>query len=86
MVFLTIFLIAVQRHHSEPHAYRQAYADRRSYSVRLQTHATHAWEEVLLPKISWLGVDPMNNVLTGEHRITVATWRDYAEVTPKHGI
>ena len=86
MIFLTIFLIAVQRHHSEPHAYRQASADRRSDNDRSQSDATHAWVEVWLPTIGWVGFDPTNNMLTGERHITVAIGRDYADVTPTRGI
>ncbi len=50
------------------------------------TNATHAWVDVLLPELGWVGVDPTNNVVTGPRHIRVAIGRDYADVPPTRGV
>lgn len=47
--------------------------------------ATHAWVEVLLPGLGWIGLDPTNNLVAGERHIQVAVGRDYSDVPPTHG-
>lgn len=48
--------------------------------------ASHAWVEVLLPRLGWVGFDPTNNLLAGERHIRTAIGRDYADVPPTKGI
>jgi transglutaminase-like putative cysteine protease len=48
--------------------------------------ATHAWVEVLLPELGWLGLDPTNALVAGERHIRTALGRDYLDVPPTHGI
>ena len=48
--------------------------------------ATHAWAEVLLPDIGWVGFDPTNNLLAGDRHIRTAIGRDYADVPPTRGV
>jgi transglutaminase-like putative cysteine protease len=48
--------------------------------------ATHAWVEALLPGLGWLGFDPTNNLLAGIRHIRTAIGRDYADVSPTHGV
>ena len=48
--------------------------------------ATHAWVEVLLPDVGWVGLDPTNNLLAQERHIRVAVGRDYADVPPTRGV
>jgi transglutaminase-like putative cysteine protease len=48
--------------------------------------ATHAWVEVRLPDLGWIGLDPANNVLAEERHVRVAVGRDYADVPPTRGI
>ena len=80
-------MIALCRRLGIPARYISGYLyHRRSDNDRSQTDATHAWVEVWLPTIGWVGFDPTNNMLTGERHITVATGRDYADVTPTRGI
>lgn len=50
------------------------------------TAATHAWAEILLPDLGWVGFDPTNNILAGERHIQVAIGRDYNDVPPTRGI
>jgi transglutaminase-like putative cysteine protease len=48
--------------------------------------ATHAWVEVCLPELGWVGVDPTHNILTGTRHVRVAIGRDYADVPPTRGV
>ncbi len=58
----------------------------RSSKDRSTDGATHAWVEVLLPPLGWVGFDPTNNLLTGERHIRTAVGRDYADVPPTRGV
>jgi transglutaminase-like putative cysteine protease len=48
--------------------------------------ATHAWVDVFLPHLGWVGFDPTNNLLAHEAHIRTALGRDYADVPPTRGI
>jgi transglutaminase-like putative cysteine protease len=48
--------------------------------------ASHAWLEAWLPGPGWIGFDPTNRLMTGEHHIRVAIGRDYADVPPTKGV
>ena len=52
--------------------------------------ASHAWVSVYLPGDSepgaWTGLDPTNNRAPGEDYVTVATGRDYSDVSPLRGV
>jgi transglutaminase-like putative cysteine protease len=50
------------------------------------TIATHAWVEVLLPELGWMGLDPTNNIEAGLRHVRVAVGRDYADVPPTRGV
>jgi transglutaminase-like putative cysteine protease len=50
------------------------------------TIATHAWVEVLLPELGWIGVDPTNGIEAGLRHIRVGIGRDYADVPPTRGV
>ncbi len=54
--------------------------------VRSTDGATHAWVEALMPGLGWIGFDPTNNILAGDHHIRVAIGRDYADVPPTRGV
>jgi transglutaminase-like putative cysteine protease len=58
----------------------------RKHQDRSDPDATHAWVEVFLPSLRWVGFDPTNNVLAGERHIAVAMGRDYADVPPSRGV
>jgi transglutaminase-like putative cysteine protease len=53
---------------------------------RSEQDATHAWVEVLLPALGWVGFDPTNNLIAGQRHIRTAVGRDYADVSPTRGI
>lgn len=48
--------------------------------------ASHAWCEVLVPRLGWLAFDPTNNLVGSERHIRVAIGRDYADVPPTRGV
>ncbi len=47
---------------------------------------SHAWLAVHLPGDGWIGLDPTNDVLTGDRHVTTAWGRDYGDVPPVEGI
>lgn len=55
-------------------------------SARSAEDASHAWLEVLLPDLGWVGFDPTNNLIAGSKHIRVAIGRDYADVPPTRGV
>jgi len=57
--------------------------DRQDRSV---SSATHAWVEVFLPELGWVGFDPTNLLIAGDRHIRTAIGRDYSDVPPTHGI
>ncbi len=50
------------------------------------TDASHAWFAVFCPGAGWMDFDPTNNLQPGEEHITVATGRDFADVSPVAGV
>ena len=55
--------------------------DRKS-GDRSDPDATHAWVEVFLPSLRWIGLDPTNDIIAGERHIACAVGRDYRDVPP----
>ena len=49
------------------------------------TQASHAWVEVFLPGLGWRGLDPTNDQQTNARYVTIASGRDYADVSPLRG-
>jgi hypothetical protein len=60
--------------------------DREQQHDRSDPDATHAWVEVFLPSLRWVGLDPTNNSLAGERHVIVAVGRDYGDVPPSRGV
>jgi hypothetical protein len=58
----------------------------RDASLRSDPDASHAWVEVLLPELGWVGFDPTNNMLVGDRHIRVAIGREYSDVPPSRGV
>lgn len=49
--------------------------------------ASHAWASVYLPGVrQWLDFDPTNNRTPGEDYVTLATGRDFLDVSPMRGV
>jgi transglutaminase-like putative cysteine protease len=80
-------MIALIRGHGLPCRYVSGYlphgADHRD---RSEAGATHAWVEVWLPTLGWVGFDPTNDGEAHERHVRVAIGRDYADVPPTRGI
>jgi transglutaminase-like putative cysteine protease len=81
-------MIAVCRSWGIPARYVSGYlfTDRTHASDRSDPDATHAWVEVFLPSLRWVGFDPTNNTETGERHVVVAVGRDYGDVPPSRGV
>lgn len=58
----------------------------RKHGDRSDPDATHAWVEVFLPSLRWVGFDPTNNSEAGERHIICAIGRDYSDVPPSRGV
>jgi len=79
-------MITLVRNVGIPCRYVSGYLYHDQYHVdRSAEGATHAWVEVLLPGLGWVGFDPTNNILAGERHIRTAIGRDYADVPPTLG-
>ncbi len=46
----------------------------------------HAWIEVFIPDMGWIGLDPTNNLFADYHYIKVADGQDYEDCSPLKGI
>jgi transglutaminase-like putative cysteine protease len=80
-------MIALLRHVRIPARYVSGYLYRsREDHDRSTPDATHAWVDVLLPHLGWVGFDPTNNLIAHHRHIRTAIGRDYADVPPTHGI
>jgi len=80
-------MIALLRHVRVPARYVSGYLYRGSEDHDRSTpDATHAWVEVLMPHLGWVGFDPTNNLISHHRHIRTAIGRDYADVPPTHGI
>ena len=80
-------MIALLRHVRIPARYVSGYLYRgREAHDRSTPDATHAWVDVLLPHLGWVGFDPTNNLIAHHRHIRTAVGRDYADVPPTHGV
>jgi transglutaminase-like putative cysteine protease len=80
-------MIALLRHAGIPARYVSGYLYRgRDDHDRSTPDATHAWVDVLLPDLGWVGFDPTNNLVAHRRHIRTAVGRDYADVPPTHGV
>ena len=83
----THIMIALMRHFGIPARYVSGYLFHRAGSHdRSVSDATHAWIEILLPHLGWIGFDPTNDLECGERHIRTAIGRDYADVPPTKGV
>ncbi|MGZ6017933.1 MAG: transglutaminase family protein [Phenylobacterium sp.] len=80
-------MLAICRGWGIPARYVSGYlfTDRKA-GDRSDPDATHAWVEVFLPSLRWVGFDPTNNIMAGERHIVCAVGRDYSDVPPSRGV
>jgi transglutaminase-like putative cysteine protease len=82
-------MIAICRGWGLPARYVSGYlfTDRgRESHDRSDPDATHAWVDVFLPSLRWVGFDPTNNIMASERHVSVAVGRDYGDVPPARGV
>ena len=80
-------MIALLRRLKVPTRYVSGYLFHEAESKdRSLDGASHAWVEVLVPKLGWVAFDPTNNLLAADRHIRVAIGRDYADVPPTRGV
>ena len=80
-------MLAICRDWGIPARYVSGYlfTDRKA-GDRSDPDATHAWVEVFLPSLRWIGFDPTNNIIATERHIACAVGRDYSDVPPSRGV
>jgi transglutaminase-like putative cysteine protease len=80
-------MIAVCRSWGIPARYVSGYLfTDRKHGDRSDPDATHAWVEVFLPSVRWIGFDPTNNTPATERHVACAVGRDYSDVPPSRGV
>ncbi|WP_101842296.1 transglutaminase family protein [Halobacillus sp. Marseille-P3879] len=82
----THIMLGVLRDKGIPARYVSGYLYVGENSALIGDAATHAWVEVMIPGIGWVGLDPTNNVEALENHIRIGTGRDYADVSPLQGV
>jgi transglutaminase-like putative cysteine protease len=80
---LTHIFIAAARHLGMPARYVSGYFHR-SDGVEEQ-EAGHAWAEVKVPDVGWIGFDATNGISVGEAHLRVAVGLDYLGAAPIRG-
>ena len=76
----THLMIALLRSFAVPARYVSGYVHRPNKESQ-----SHAWCEVWLPDLGWLGVDPTNDCVVDGAFVKVATGRDFTDVPPNKG-
>jgi len=80
-------MIAICRSWGIPARYVSGYLfTDRKHGDRSDPDATHAWVEVFLPSLRWIGFDPTNNTPATERHVACAVGRDYSDVPPSRGV
>ena len=81
-------MIAICRSWGLPARYVSGYlfTDRAQKHDRSDPDASHAWVDVFLPSLRWVGFDPTNDIPAGERHVCVAVGRDYGDVPPSRGV
>jgi transglutaminase-like putative cysteine protease len=77
----THLMLAILRSFAIPARYVSGYIHRDGKESQ-----SHAWCEVWLPDLGWVGIDPTNDHPAGEAFVKVAVGRDFSDVPPNKGI
>lgn len=68
-----------------PARYASGYLYNGPSDCLIGAQGSHAWCEVYLPHVGWIGYDPTNNTLADERYVKAAVGRDYEDVAPLKG-
>lgn len=82
----THIMLGVLRHFEIPARYISGYLYVGEDDNLVGDTATHAWVEVMVPGIGWIGLDPTNNVEVLENHINMCVGRDFRDVSPIEGV
>ena len=82
----THIMIAVLRYMNIPARYISGYLYVGEDDDLVGDTATHAWVEVMIPGVGWIGLDPTNNVEVLENHINLCVGRDFRDVSPIEGV
>src|SRR4029079_15644523 len=81
----THLMIGIARALRIPARYVSGYLHPESERFRGYTQ-THAWAELYFPSTGWIGFDPANRCMAGEHLVKTAVGRDFRDVPPNKGV
>jgi transglutaminase-like putative cysteine protease len=76
-------MIAAARYLDFPARYVSGYLWTPDQAVQV---ASHAWMEVLVPDVGWLGFDAANRVCPDDKYVRLACGRDYTDAAPVRGV
>lgn len=79
-------MIAVLRYCCIPARYISGYLYVGEDDHLIGDSATHAWVEIMVPGIGWIGLDPTNNVEVMDNHINLCVGRDFRDVSPVEGV
>ena len=82
----THIMLAVLRNMNIPARYISGYLYVGEDDDLVGDTATHAWVEVMIPGVGWIGLDPTNNVEVLENHINLCVGRDFRDVSPIEGV
>lgn len=82
----THIMLSVLRHVGIPARYISGYLYVGQGDDLIGETATHAWVEIMVPGIGWIGIDPTNNVEVLENHINLSVGRDFRDVSPVEGV
>lgn len=82
----THVMLSVLRHVNIPARYISGYLYVGKEDNLVGETATHAWVEVMVPGVGWIGLDPTNNVEVLENHINLCVGRDFRDVSPIEGV
>lgn len=82
----THIMLSILRFYGVPSRYISGYLYVGEEDSLIGDTATHAWVEIMIPGIGWVGLDPTNNVEVLDHHIILSVGRDYRDVSPVEGV
>lgn len=83
---ITHVMLGILRSKHIPARYVSGYLYVGENSALVGDAASHAWVEVMVPGVGWVGLDPTNNIEALENHIRVGVGRDYNDVSPVQGV